>query len=140
MMFPLRLLPDDDLRRALEHACAVNAISAAFVVAGIGSLIDVQLRFAGHAEPTTLPGPAEILTLSGSLAANGAQLHMSIATAAGAVFGGHVAYGNRIRTTVELLVAALPEWQLQREHDAATGYAELVVRKREPRGADVATR
>lgn len=131
-LVPIRLPPGEDLREALERACTANAITAAFVVAGIGSLIDAQLRFAGQTESTKVPGPSEILTLSGSLAEHGAHLHMSVANASGQVFGGHVVYGNIIRTTVELLIAALPDWQLLREHDAATGYAELVARKREP--------
>ena len=54
----------------------------------------------------TLNGDVEILTLSGSIADNGAHLHMSVADAASRVFGGHVALGCIVRTTVEVLLAA----------------------------------
>jgi len=128
-LVPLRLMPGDDLRFALERACERNAITAGFVVAGIGSLMDAKLRFAGQAEATLAPGPSEILTLSGSVAANGAHLHMSVSTHAGHVLGGHVVAGNRVRTTVEVLLASLPDWELRREPDAVTGYAELAIRR-----------
>jgi uncharacterized protein len=121
---PLRIPPGADLRRTLE---AVEG-DARFVIAGIGSLSEVALRFAGA--PSALPrsGAFEILTLSGSLSADGAHLHASVADADGRVAGGHVAYGCIVRTTAEVLLVPLPGWALTRERDAATGYPELVVR------------
>jgi len=50
-----------------------------------------------------------------------------VSDAQGAVIGGHVAYGCIVRTTAEVLLALLPDWRFNREHDAATGYDELVV-------------
>lgn len=38
-----------------------------------------------------------------------------------------MAYGCIVRTTAEVLLALLPDWRFNREHDAATGYDELVV-------------
>lgn len=120
---PLRLNPGDDLRGALERGGRTG-----FVVAGMGSLAGAQLRFAGEPEPTSIAGPLEILTLSGSLTPDGAHLHASVSDASGRVFGGHVCAGCEVRTTAELLTAALPPGSLAREFDAATGYAELAVR------------
>lgn len=124
---PLRLPPGADLRRALEELARVDG--AAFVVAGIGSLMDLRLRFAGEPAATLLDGPWELLTLSGSLTASGAHLHATVASASGAVLGGHVAHGNVVRTTAEVLLAPLPGWLLGRALDARTGYTELVVRR-----------
>jgi predicted DNA-binding protein with PD1-like motif len=121
---PLRLPPGADLRRALEEA----GVGSAFVVSGMGSLSDVQLRYAGATEATVLPGDFELLSLSGAITPDGAHLHMAVSDAAGRVSGGHLVYGNRVRTTAEILLALTPDWQLSREFDAATGYAELVVR------------
>ena len=87
----------------------------------------VRLRLAGATEPETLQGDYEILTLAGTLAADGAHLHVSVADSQGRVTGGHVAHGCTIRTTAEVLVLMLPEWSFTRELDPATGYAELVV-------------
>ncbi len=44
---PLRLLPGDDLRRALETKAQETGLEAAFVLQGVGSLRAAVLRFAG---------------------------------------------------------------------------------------------
>ncbi len=125
---PLRLTPGQDLRRALEAAVAGHGAGAAFVLAGIGSLASPHLRLAGAADATSIDGEVELLTLSGSVAAGGSHLHASLARTDGSVVGGHVAYGCTVRTTAEVLLALLPGWDFTREPDAATGYAELVIR------------
>jgi predicted DNA-binding protein with PD1-like motif len=130
-LLPIRLFPGVDLRRALEDATAGQSTESAFVVAGIGSLVEANLRYAGEAAESRIAGPLEILSVSGTLTSSGAHLHMSVSDSRGRVFGGHVGYGNTIRTTAEVLLALLQEWSLSREHDAATGFNELVVRHRE---------
>lgn len=127
--WPLRLTPGQDLRRALEQAVQARGLSAAFVVAGIGSLRPTQLRLAGAAQPMALPGDVELLTLSGSIAGRGSHLHLTVADAQGRVWGGHAAYGCTVRTTAEVLLAPLPGWRFSREPDPATGFDELVVRR-----------
>jgi predicted DNA-binding protein with PD1-like motif len=124
---PLRLAPGADLRAAIESALGNH--TAAFVLQGIGSLSVAQLRYAGVDQLTTLRGDLEILTIAGSIAPDGAHLHMSVSDAQGHVFGGHVAAGCIVRTTAELLLAVLPEHAFTRELDVAgSGYKELVVR------------
>jgi len=123
---PLRLRPGDDLKHALVAAAAGH--DAAFVVAGIGSLSRAALRFAGVEHLQHLEGDLELLTLSGSLARNGVHLHATVADARGQVRGGHVGPGCIVRTTAEILLVSLQPWQFSREHDAATGFNELVVR------------
>jgi uncharacterized protein len=127
---PIRLLPGADLRRALEELARDQSMDSAFVVAGIGSLTDARLRYAAQSSESAIVGPLEIVSMSGSLCSFGAHLHMSVADAAGRVYGGHVCYGNTVRTTAEILVAPLPQWSLARERDAATGFNELVIRNR----------
>ena len=51
----------------------------------------------------------------------------SVADAQGRVTGGHVGAGCIVRTTAELLLAPLPDWQFARRADAETGWAELVI-------------
>jgi predicted DNA-binding protein with PD1-like motif len=117
------------LRGAIEAALGTH--TAAFVVQGIGSLSVAQLRFAGTGQATELRGDLEILTLAGSIAPEGAHLHMSIADAQGRVVGGHVATGCIVRTTAEILLAVLPEHAFSRVLDVdGTGYPELVVSRR----------
>ncbi len=130
---PLRLMPGQDLRRALEAAVAMQGCTAAFVISGIGSLSAAPLRLAGAAEATLIDGDTELLTLSGTIAANGSHLHATLSTATGQVIGGHVGYGCLVRTTAEVLIGLLPDWEFRREVDEATGYAELVTRPVGPR-------
>jgi uncharacterized protein len=124
---PLRLPPGVDLRRELERLVGAGDIGPGFVIAGIGSIGDAVIRFAQAEVETVMTGPHEVLALSGSLARNGAHLHASIANACGQVFGGHVCYGNTVRTTAELLLFETPGWDLSRAADVATGYQELMV-------------
>ena len=128
LLVPLRLSPGTDLRRALEALLASHGTDSAFVVAGIGSLVQANLRYADAADATLLAGPLEIVSLSGSLSAAGAHLHVSVSDTAGRVFGGHLCHGSTVRTTAEVLLALLPRGMLTREHDALTGFSELVVR------------
>ncbi len=131
---PVRLTPGQDLRAALEEAVLAHNCRAAFVLSGIGSLSTAGIRLAGAAQPTRLNGDMEVLTLSGTVAVDGdktvSHMHMAISTATGQVLGGHVAPGCIVRTTAEVLLALLPDWQFTREPDAQTGYDELVVRAR----------
>jgi uncharacterized protein len=127
-LLPIRLSPGADLRRALEEALGSQSTDSAFVVAGIGSLVNATLRYAGEPKEAALTGPLEILSVSGSLSPAGSHLHMAVSDASGRVYGGHVCYGNEIRTTAEVLLSLLPKGSLTREHDAHTGFSELVVR------------
>jgi predicted DNA-binding protein with PD1-like motif len=125
---PLRLHPGNDLRLALQAALVAHGARAAFVLSAVGSLDAARIRLAGADEATGIEGDVEILSLSGTIAENGVHLHIAVATADGRVIGGHVAAGCIVRTTAEVLLALLPEWRFTREHDPATGYAELEIR------------
>jgi predicted DNA-binding protein with PD1-like motif len=124
---PLRLAPGDDLRAALESACGGQP---AFVLQGIGSLRNARLRYAGCADASELNCDLEILTLAGTVAGQGAHLHISVSDAEGRVYGGHLMAGSTVRTTAEVLLALLPGHRFTREHDPATGYPELVIHTR----------
>lgn len=81
---------------------------------GIGSLSTARLRLAGKQRSTHLRGDLEILSLSGTLSPNGAHLHIAVADASGAVIGGHLCSGSLVRTTAELVIGLLPEWDCGR--------------------------
>jgi predicted DNA-binding protein with PD1-like motif len=125
---PLRLIPGDDLRRALDAWMAEQQEQAGCVISGIGSLSVAQLRLAGATEATAIRGELEILSLSGTLSPDGAHLHIAVADSQGAVIGGHVCAGSLVRTTAELVVGLLQEGRFNRELDTATGYAELKIK------------
>ena len=122
----LRLQPGDDLRAELE---AIGRQSgAACVLSCVGSLHDAMLRFARRDTISRVSGPLEILSLSGTLCADGVHLHLAVADADGRCSGGHLAPGCIVRTTVELVIGSLPAVSFSRPVDPATGYPELLVR------------
>jgi predicted DNA-binding protein with PD1-like motif len=123
---PVRLEPGVDLRGAMEDLVRTQLPNGAFVLCGIGSLQSPRLRFAGREASETLAGPYEVLTMSGTVTKDGAHLHVSIASEAGEVRGGHIAYGSVVRTTVEALLVELSAWSLTRERDPRTGFTELI--------------
>jgi uncharacterized protein len=132
----LRLLPGDDLRAALETAFAelarTHSIAAACIVSAVGSLSQAVLRYADKAGGSEINGPLELLMLSGTLSADGAHLHASVADDHGTVKGGHLMAGTIVRTTAEVVIALLPGWEFRRELDVATGAKELVADQEEP--------
>jgi len=129
---PLRLPPGTDLRRYLDEYVFAGGSRSGFVVAGIGSLSDPKIRLAAESSELTVSGPVELLTLSGSLSADGAHLHVAVANAEGRVYGGHLCHGSRVRTTVELLLAPVEGFLLARASNPSTGYRELVVHPLSP--------
>ena len=133
---PLRLPPTCDLRREIEQIVGARPEQCGFVLSGIGSLVQANLRFAAAESATLLVEPLELLSLAGSITPTGAHLHASVSTASGRVLGGHLGYGCLVRTTAEVLIAVLPEWRLSREHDAASGYKELTISRRPDRDVE----
>ena len=95
---------------------------AGCLISAVGSLTVAQLRLAGQQASTTLCDDLEILSLAGTLSADGAHLHIAIADSSGTVIGGHLCAGSLVRTTAELVIGLPPEWRFSREMDPSTGF------------------
>ena len=126
-----RIRPGQELVEALRSLARANNLLAAAVIACVGSADYVCLRLAsatsGQPEPLIqLHGPVEILSLSGTLTADGHHLHASIADERGRVVGGHLVR-LRVRTTVEVVLGECATYEFLRQPDEETGYNELVV-------------
>ncbi len=126
---PLRLGPGVDLRKALDAYRFDDGSRSGFVIAGVGSLVDLRIRLAAARDATLVDGPVELVVISGSLSTGGCHVHVAIADAAGRVLGGHLGYGSKVRTTVELLLAPTEGFSLARTFDPSTGYDELAVER-----------
>jgi uncharacterized protein len=128
----LRLSPGEDLRAKLVEAFAklsqVRGVKAGCVISAVGSFTQAVLRYAAQDGGTTLPGPLELVTLSGTLSVDGPHLHASVSDAQGNVRGGHLMRGCVVRTTAEVVIALLPGWEFGRALDVETGFQELVVK------------
>jgi predicted DNA-binding protein with PD1-like motif len=123
----LRLSPGEDLRARLE----VERVPAGCIVSAVGSFSRAVLRFAAEDKGAVIDGPTELIALSGTLSEEGVHLHAAVADAQGDVKAGHVMPGCIVRTTAEVVIAVLPEWEFRRVVDEATGYKELAPRKRD---------
>jgi len=121
----LRLLPGDDPRAALEAAFTAAPERAGFVVSAVGSLGPARLRPAGQDGALEVPGPLEIVALSGTLSVDGPHLHLAVSDAGGRVQGGHLLHGSLVRTTAELVLGLADGPEFHRRHDPRTGHAEL---------------
>lgn len=128
--YALRLRPGMDLRQELLRFARQQHLQAGFIVSCAGSLTRSSLRYANQPEASVREGHFEIVSLSGTLSAQGAHLHASLADSTGATFGGHLMDGSRIYTTAEIVVGELTRARFDRSVDSTYGYRELDVKRR----------
>ena len=126
--YALRLHPGDDLRQQLAAFVQANHILAGTMLTCVGSLTVATLRLANQEGPTVYRGHFEIVSLVGTLSANGSHLHLAVADSTGRTIGGHLLDGCRVYTTAEIVLGELPQLEFRRETDATIGYQELVVK------------
>jgi predicted DNA-binding protein with PD1-like motif len=125
----LRLTPGQDLKRELDALMANQQWSAACIITGIGSLSSVSIRYANVAQAVTLNEPLEIISLDGTLSCDGSHIHILVADGRGVSSGGHLKEGAVIRTTAEIVLGVLPNWNFSRRIDSATGFEELDIKR-----------
>ena len=128
--FAVRLRPGDDLLASLKTFAREHRLRAAFIASCAGSATRTSVRYANQPAATTRDGHFEIVSLSGTLAADGAHVHVAFADSTGASFGGHLMDGTRIYTTAEIVLGELADVTFAREPDSTYGYRELAPRPR----------
>lgn len=126
----LRLRPGQDVMNEIVKFITDNKIEAYSVLSAVGSLTEAQIRFANKKEASKLTGPLEIVSLSGTGGLAGSHLHLSVSDGEGKTSGGHLVQGNKVYTTLELVLGVYPELSFKRTLDPASGYNELDVRKK----------
>jgi len=126
----VRLRPGEDLRHGLEAWFARSGAMAGAGVAFAGSLTRAVLRYAARDDGAEVPGPLEIVSLSGTLSPDGPHLHVAVADQDGMMWGGHLLAGCEVHTTAEVVVWLGGDMVFAREPDAVTGARELVVSRR----------
>ncbi|MCB1098637.1 MAG: DNA-binding protein [Verrucomicrobiae bacterium] len=123
----LRLHPGDDPKVVLDALARAEGWSAACVLSAVGSLTRVALRFANQPEATSLTGHFELVSLTGTLSADGSHLHLAISDSTGTTRGGHLEEGSSVFTTAEIVLGILDDWRFSREPDPESGFNELVI-------------
>lgn len=128
--FAIRLRPGQDLKAQLTQFCEEQQLQAGVVLTCVGSLTQTCLRMAGQDRIKTWQEKMEIVSLVGTLAANGLHLHLAVSDGEGQTFGGHLVEGCLIYTTAEIVLGDLDHLRFLRTVDPATGYKELEIGKR----------
>lgn len=128
----LRLRPGQDLLGEISRICRENDYQAALILTCVGSLAQARLRLANRSETTVYSGYFEIVSLTGTIAPEGAHLHLSISDSNGKTWGGHLMPGCRIYTTAEIVLGELEGIRFSRPPDDETGYDELEITPLDP--------
>jgi uncharacterized protein len=126
--FAFRLAPHQDIKKSLIEFARENKIKAGCIITAVGSLEQMNLRFANQEHGTLKTGYFEIMSLTGTFSETSSHLHMSVSDHTGNTIGGHLLDDNKVYTTLEIVVAELTDLEFAREKDPAYGYSELVVR------------
>ncbi len=124
----IRLAPHQDLKKELLKVASNS--KAGFVITCVGSLEQVNIRFANQENGTLLKGHFEILSLVGTFSDSGAHLHISVADSTGRTIGGHLLNDSLIYTTAEIVIGELTDLQFDRIVDSTYEYEELSIKPR----------
>lgn len=132
-----RLHPDEDLEAGIINIFEKENLSAASLVAVVGSVKCLNIRLANADTTLTRENEMfEIVSLSGTIAREvgnckvDSHLHMSVADRNGFVLGGHLMPGNIVYTTAEITLLIPKDLDFVRTEDQSTGYLELEVHRR----------
>jgi hypothetical protein len=128
--YALRLKPGEDLKPELQQIVDELKIEAACILTCVGSLQKARIRFANQPDYTEVEEKFEIVSLTGLLSVFGCHLHIALSDGNGKTIGGHIAEGNLIYTTAEIIIGIMPDYQFLREHDSQTGYKELKIQSK----------
>jgi predicted DNA-binding protein with PD1-like motif len=121
-----RLKPGDELQSALKRIATEHKMKAGVIISAVGSLSVASLRLAGANEATTIAGPLEVVSITGTLSDKSMHVHVSASDSTGKTIGGHLMNGCKVFTTIELVILDLSdEWTFDRQTDDTTKYLEL---------------
>lgn len=130
LIHALRLKPQQDLKKGLTDFVTENKITAAWIMSGLGSLRETNIRYANSPHGKKESGYFEILCMSGTLSTNGCHIHICVADGNGRTTGGHMLEGNLIYTTAEIIIGESKDLVFTREKDGSTEWPELSIKKR----------
>ena len=125
-----RLKPGMDLKKSIQAYVNENNIDAGWINTCVGSLTTYNIRFANQSKTHSDSGHFEIVSLTGTLSKNGSHLHISISDSLGKTIGGHLAEGNIIYTTAEIVIHSSNNFIFKRAKDGTTSWEELQIEKR----------
>lgn len=112
----------EDVRGRIQEIAAQETIGAGFIVTCVGSLSQATLRMAGaeadKQDARTYEGDFEVLSLVGTVSADGVHLHATLSDTEGSCFGGHLKDGCIVKTTMELVIGESADHRFRRASGA----------------------
>lgn len=130
-IYAMRLHPGQDLKQEISSFAKVNHIDAGYIITCVGSVRKLSLRLANQPTVSSWENKFEIVSLVGTISEGGlVHLHMSVADSTGKTIGGHLADGNIIYTTAEIVIGEAHDYKFTRPVDSVTTYNELLIEKK----------
>lgn len=123
----IRLKPGQDLKGEIEAFVKKENIEAGWIMTCVGSLTQVNLRYANQPDGAKANGHFEIVSLVGTVSVNGSHLHLSVSDSLGQTIGGHLLPENLIFTTAEIVIGESRKMVFTRENDGTTPWEELQI-------------
>ena len=135
-IYAIRFEPGEDVMLGLQKFCEDNSIGHGVIISGIGSLegcsffdpseIPGKPGLYEYGAPIELPCPIELISLGGIICTTedgkpSLHIHADFADEHGRGFGGHFKEGNRVLTTVELVIGELDGIFMSRAIDPERG-------------------
>ena len=132
----VRLLPGTDIMGGLKKICEETGIFYGYLLMAIGTVNKATIQIfrprpetklgAGYTEPETIPGPIEILGLSGIIFQTekgevALHLHGTFCDKEGKILGGHIVPGgNPICATLDACIAQVSGAKFMARYDEET--------------------
>ncbi|NOT73822.1 MAG: DNA-binding protein [Cyclobacteriaceae bacterium] len=128
--FAFRLGPHEDIKKSILKFAKDSKIKAGCIVSAVGSLEQLNIRFANQESAQKKKGHFEIVSLTGTFSDTSSHIHLSVSDSTGITTGGHLMEDNLIYTTLEIIIVELTEVEFTKEKDITYGYSELVIKPR----------
>jgi uncharacterized protein len=128
-IYVFRLKPHENLKESILQFAQQNSIKAGIILTCVGSLEQINIRYANQEAGSKMKGMFEIVSCTGTFSDdNTSHIHLSVSNISGLTLGGHLLDENKIYTTAEIAVASLTDLQFLREVDPTYGYKELLIK------------
>ena len=127
--YAFRLRPHEDLKKSILQFAKTNKLKAGAILSAVGSLEQINIRFANQPNGTIRSGFFEIVSLTGTFSEESCHVHICVSDSNGHATGGHLLDENLIYTTAEIVIVNLDDLKFERVTDSTYNYKELVVRR-----------
>ena len=120
-IYAIRFEPGEDVLLGLQKFCEDHGVGHGAILSGIGSLEGCSFF-----DPDELPGKPGLYGYSGIICTEESgkpslHVHATFADKEGKEYGGHFKEGNRVLTTVELVIGELDGINMSRRTDPSRG-------------------